>query len=142
MFSIMSLFLDHRVLLQFISRGRYVLILSRSLSKGLLYITDSGNIVIGEIRYLSFNLNNVNTGTLTASASFDDFMGAIQKGEQLNSYNARQISNDEILNNRIYEQHNGVSDESRFRFSTLQKAYEPGLVDNTGVLTSSYRSKA
>ncbi|MEK4059854.1 MULTISPECIES: hypothetical protein [Paenibacillus] len=84
----------------------------------------------------------IKTSDTSKSMSFDDFMGAIQKGEQLNSYNARQISNDEILNNRIYEQHNGVSDESRFRFSTLQKAYELGPVDSTGVLTSSYRSKA
>lgn len=83
----------------------------------------------------------IKTNDTSNSMSFDDFMRAVQKGEQINSSNARPISDDEIVNNRIYEQHNGVSPESKFRFSVLQRAYELGLVDNTGVLTSSFRSK-
>ncbi|MFK4343418.1 MULTISPECIES: hypothetical protein [unclassified Paenibacillus] len=75
------------------------------------------------------------------SMSFQQFMDAIQKDQEVNHSNARRISTDEEANNRIYQQKNGFNVFSNQRFTTIEKAYELGLVDRKGILISSFNAQ-
>ncbi|WP_019636379.1 hypothetical protein [Paenibacillus fonticola] len=76
------------------------------------------------------------------SMSFEQFMQAIQKEQTVNHGYARQVSPDEAANNRVYMQYNGMNGFGHQRFATIQRAYELGLVDFSGILISSYQAEA
>lgn len=75
------------------------------------------------------------------SITFESFLEAIKKEQILNHDYARNISLDEVKNNAIYSRNAGDL-FTQNRFSTLEKAYELGLVDANGILISSFEARA
>lgn len=77
-----------------------------------------------------------------STLTFQQFMEALQKGEVVNHRYSRPVSSEEIANDRIYSTLNGAGGFGTQRFSTIEKAYELGLVNPYGYLISSFESRA
>lgn len=86
----------------------------------------------------------IRTETQSNSMSFQQFMEAIQKDQEVNHAYARPVSENEVINNRIYEQNNGLSfsDFATERYAAIERDYELGLVDRSGVLLASFQTEA
>lgn len=59
---------------------------------------------------------------------------------KVNHSHARAVSSDEETNSRIYQQRSGSDNFADRRFATIEKAYELGLVDRSGILIASFQT--
>ncbi|MDT3425396.1 hypothetical protein J2Z22_000912 [Paenibacillus forsythiae] len=87
-------------------------------------------------------VRGISSGTKTNSMNFKQFMEAIQKDQEVNHSYVRHVSADEEANNRVYGRNNGVNEFANQRFATIEKAYELGLVDRSGILMASFHTEA
>lgn len=83
----------------------------------------------------------VRSETVTDSMTFKQFMEALQT-DTVNQRYARQVTQDEVNNNRVYAQNNGNYPFAEEKFSAIERAYELGLVDRSGVLLSTFFANA
>ncbi|ASA25601.1 hypothetical protein [Paenibacillus donghaensis] len=83
----------------------------------------------------------IRNDTSSSSMGFSKFIEAIQKDQEVNHSYARKISGDEVTNNRLYQQSHGVNEFSNRRFTAIERAYELGLVNQSGVLLSSFNAE-
>lgn len=86
-------------------------------------------------------VRGISSDTKANSMNFQKFMEAIQKDQEVNHRYVRHVSADEEANNRVYGQNNGVNDFANQRFAAIEKAYELGLVDRSGILIASFHTQ-